>query len=68
MIFGPAASDSAGVFLRRLIFSVCDSSLSPTLVCTQLPTTEVSAFAVLAFLAPAAAPAPAPVAEEPLLP
>jgi hypothetical protein len=41
---------------------VWDSSFSPTLVCTQLPTTEVSASAVLAFLAAA------PVAVEPLLP
>jgi hypothetical protein len=66
MISGPAASNSAGVFLRRFIFSACDSSLSPTLVWTQLPTIEVLSSTVLALLA--AAPAAAPVAEEPLLP
>jgi hypothetical protein len=43
--------DSAVSFLRRLIFSVCDSSLSPILVWTQLPTTEASVSAVLALLA-----------------
>jgi hypothetical protein len=53
MISGPAASDSVGVFFRRPIFSVWDSSLSPTLVWTQRPTTEASASAVLAFLAAA---------------
>jgi hypothetical protein len=65
-ISGLTASDSAGSFLRRPIFSAWNSSLSPTLVCTQLPTTEVSVSAVLAFLA--AVPAVAPVAVEPLLP
>jgi hypothetical protein len=62
MISGPAASDSAGVFFRRPIFSAWDSSLSPTLVWTQRLTTEPSASAVLAFLAAA------PAAEELLLP
>jgi hypothetical protein len=66
MISGLAASDSARSFLRRPIFSVWDSSLSPTLVCTQLRTTEVSASAVLAFLVVALV--AAPVAVEPLLP
>jgi hypothetical protein len=59
MISGPAASDSAGVFFRRPIFSAWDSSLSPTLVWTQRPTTEPSASAVLAFLVAALAAAPA---------
>jgi hypothetical protein len=44
------------------IFSVFDSSLSPILVWTQLPTTEASVSAVLALLAAALA------TVEPLLP
>jgi hypothetical protein len=66
MISGPAASDSTSVFFKRLIFSTWDSSLSPTLVWTQRPTTEASASAVLAFLV--AALAAALVVEELLLP
>jgi hypothetical protein len=66
MIFGPAASDSAGAFFKRPIFSAWDNSLSPTLVWTQRPTMEPSASAVLAFLA--AAPVAAPAAVELLLP
>jgi hypothetical protein len=66
MISGPAMRDSAGSFLRMLIFLVFDSSLSPILVWTQLPTTEVSVSAVLALLA--VAPVAALVAVEPLLP
>jgi hypothetical protein len=62
MISGPAASDSAGAFFRKPIFSACDNSLSPTLVWTQRPTMEPSALAVLAFLAAA------PAAVELLLP
>jgi hypothetical protein len=57
MISGPAARVSAGSFFRMSIFSASDSSLSPILVWTQLPTTEASVSAVLAFLAVAAAPA-----------
>jgi hypothetical protein len=48
------------------IFSALDNSLSPILVWTQLPTTEVSVSAVLALLA--AAPGAALAAVEPLLP
>jgi hypothetical protein len=66
MISGPAASDSTGSFLRRPIFSAADISLLPILVGTQLPMTEASMFAVLAFLA--ATPVAAPAADELLLP
>jgi hypothetical protein len=66
MISGPAASDFAGAFFRKPIFSACDNSLSPTLFWTQRPTTEPLASAVLAFLA--AAPVAAPAAVELLLP
>jgi hypothetical protein len=54
-ISGPAASESAGVFFKRPIFSAWDNSLFPTLDWTQRPTAEPSASAVLAFLAAAAA-------------
>jgi hypothetical protein len=66
MISGPAMRDSAGSFLRMLIFLAFDSSLSPILVWTQLPTTEVSVSAVLALLA--VAPVAALATVEPLLP
>jgi hypothetical protein len=66
MISGPAASDSAGSFLRRPIFLAANISLLPILVGTQLPTTEASMFAGLAFLV--AAPVAAPAADELLLP
>jgi hypothetical protein len=56
-ISGPAASDSAGAFFSRPIFSAWVNSLFPTLDWTQRPTAEPSASAVLAFLAAAAAPA-----------
>jgi hypothetical protein len=66
MISGPATRDSAGSFLRMPIFSAFDSSFSPILVWTQLPTTEASVSAVLALLA--VAPATALAAVELLLP
>jgi hypothetical protein len=66
MISGLAASDSAGVFFNRPIFSSWDSSLSLTLVWTQRPTMEPSASAVLVFLV--VAPVTAPAAEELLFP
>jgi hypothetical protein len=66
MISRPAMSDSAESFLRMPIFSAFDSSLSPILVWTQLPTMEASVFVVLALLA--AVPAAALAAVEPLLP